>query len=258
MRRKPWAIVVLSILHILAPIGNLLVNSYRAHRPLAATWNYWYEVLPKSLFFAYVLAPPLAGIMIFICRRWSYWVYLLCLTWIFIANVYGFWTSMKWFSFFFLLGILLFDFIAVAYFMAPTVRTVYFDPKSRWWESAPRFTFNLEVKINDLGGLIRNVSVGGLFIEAWDGFQQGQEVVVEWDYDRVNFRIPAQIVYKNSRGYGIHFLHTTSTQKQIKHFIRLLEKQGVPVINRSLDSDGFISWVKNLVTKGEGLFPKGR
>ncbi len=165
---------------------------------------------------------------------------------------------MTWMSFLFLLAILVLDFLAVAYFMVPSVRIVYFDPKARWWETAPRFNFNLEAKMNEISGLIRNVSVGGMFIEAWDGFEQNQEMVIEWQYNHVFFKIPSRIVYKNTRGYGIQFLHTDSTQKQIKMFIHLLEKQGIPVLNRSLESDGFTSWIKNLVTKGEGLFPKGR
>lgn len=257
MIRKPWAIIILSALHILAPLGNLFINAYRANRTLIANWNYWYYTLPKSLFIAYVVLPPVAGIMIFICRRWSYWVYLFCLTWIFAANVYGFWTNRSLMSLLFLLGILLVDFLAVAYFMVPSVRTVYFDPKARWWETAPRFNFDLKTLIDNQEGLIRNVSVGGIFIEAWDGLQQGQDIQVEWTYNNVSFKIPGRIVYKNNKGYGVQFLHSRDTQKQIKMFIRLLEKQGVPVaIRRVGHEDGFFAWLKRLVTKGEGLFPK--
>jgi hypothetical protein len=257
MKRKPWAIIILSALHILAPVGNLLMNSYRSSRTLIATWNYWTLILPKSLFIAYVILPPVAGVMIYICRRWSYWGYLFCLLWIFAANMYGFWTDMSVVNFTALAGILLLDFLAVAYFVVPSVRTVYFDPKARWWETAPRFTFHLEASLNEHRGLICNVSVGGLFVEAWDGFQQDQEIAAQWTYENKTFRIPARIVYKNPRGYGLRFHHTSETLRQIKEFIRLLESRGVPVANRQIvASDDFFPWIKNLFTKGEGLFPK--
>lgn len=257
MTRKPWAIILLSALHILAPVGNLCMNAFRSNRTLIANWNYWYYVLPKSLLIAYVVLPPLAGVCIFICRRWSYWLYLVCLACIFAANVYGFWTDMNLLNLTALIFILLLDFLAVAYFVVPSVRTVYFDPKARWWETAPRFDFNLEALMNEQAGLIRNVSVGGLFIEAWDGFQQDQDIAVAWNYEGSRFLIPAKIVYKNTKGYGVQFKHSPDTQKQIKKFIELLQSKGFAALERKVRGDeNFFTWLKNLLTKGEGLFPR--
>jgi hypothetical protein len=257
MNRKPWGIIILSALHILAPAGNLVMNAHRSNRTLIANWNYWYFILPKSLFIAYVILPPLAGVFIYICRRWSYWGYLLCLAWIFVANVYGFWTNMNLINLAVLVGILLLDVMAVAYFVVPSVRTVYFDPKSRWWETAPRFNFNLECQLNDQKGLVRNVSLGGMFVEAWDGYQQGQDVDVQWSFEGTSFRVPALIVYKNDKGYGLQFKLSPESQKQIKNFIKQLQAQGVSVIERRVGADeSFFPWIKNLITKGEGLFPK--
>ena len=233
------------------------MNAFRSNRTLIATWNYWYYVLPKSLLIAYVVLPPVAGLMIYICRRWSYWGYIFCISCIFAANVYGFWTDVNLLNLAVLLVILLLDLIAVAYFVVPSVRSVYFDPKARWWETAPRFTFDLEARMNEQSGFIRNVSVGGLFIEAADVFNQDQDITVEWSYEESRFQIPATIVYKNPKGYGVKFRHSTNTQKQIKKFIQLLQSQGVAVMERKFaGDDNFLVWVKNLVMKGEGLFPR--
>ncbi|RYE67040.1 MAG: PilZ domain-containing protein, partial [Oxalobacteraceae bacterium] len=157
-----------------------------------------------------------------------------------------------------LLGILLLDVLAVAYFVVPSVRTVYFDPKSRWWESAPRFNFNLETTLSGQNGLMRNVSNGGLFVESWDGFQTGQELEVHWTYAGTDYHLPAVVVFKNTKGYGLQFRHNPNSEKLIRKFIKNLEAAGVPVANRGGANDSFIDWTRNLLTKGEGLFPKRR
>jgi hypothetical protein len=92
MKRKPWPLIIIALLHILAPFGNLVMNAMRAGRTLPDQWFYWSQILPKHLVFVYMVIPILAGIFILICRRWSYWAYLGCLAVVFISNVYSYTT----------------------------------------------------------------------------------------------------------------------------------------------------------------------
>jgi len=262
MKRKPWPIIVLSLMHVLAPIGNIVFNSHRAGRSYSQTWDYWYYNLPKSLFLAYVVLPPVAGVLIYICRRWSYYSYVVCLGLIFLANVYGFWTGMNWVNFLALLAVLVVDVLAVAYFVVPSVRKVYFDPRMRWWETAPRYTFDVQADVNGVSGLIKNISEGGVLLETSSGCTEGNAVDVEWSYQGTQYSVSGQVVYRkplpNGIGCGVRFEHTPQTEKLMKTLIASLHKQGKMVPDRLPGpEDSFGAWLKKLFSTREGLFPKG-
>ncbi|MBO9667144.1 MAG: PilZ domain-containing protein [Bdellovibrio sp.] len=258
MKRKPWAIIVLSLLHILAPFGSLLFNAHRAGRSISEHWYFWAHFLPKQLLFIYVVVPIIAGIMIFICRRWSYWVYLACLALVFFSNLYSFSTNMNWMNFGALIAVLVVDLLAVAYFVVPAVRQVYFDPRIRWWEAAPRFVFKHQATVNDAEGEINNISRGGLFIRTKLNLEEGQQVSLEWSYEDIPYQVPGKVVYKSNRaaseGYGVQF---AEENKAVKKLCQLLDSRGQMVPERlPSPEDSFGAWLKKLIIKREGLFPK--
>lgn len=59
--------------------------------------------------------------------------------------------------------------ISLTYFINPRVRTLYFDPKMRWWRAKPRFETHMpslmQEKENWNYPVLRNISEGGCFIE---------------------------------------------------------------------------------------------
>lgn len=263
MKRKPWAIIILAVLHILAPFGNLVINAQRAHHTLLEHWNFWMNFMPKPLFFSYVLLPVLAGIFIYICKRWSYWAYLACLALIFAVNLYGFSTNPNLANFIALVVVLVADLLAVAYFVVPAVRNVYLDPRLRWWEAAPRFVFNNALTINGSTetGSIKNISEGGLFALTSGHLQEGETVKLTWAFENDSFEVQGRVVYvtakSNVEGFGVQFVHQPESQKKIKLLCAKLRERGQIVPDRLPGpEDTFGHWLKNLFTKREGLFPK--
>jgi hypothetical protein len=261
MKRKPWPIILLALLHILAPLGNLIMNSYRSGRTFEATWNFWIYNLPKSLFFTYVFLPPLAGIFIYICRRWSYWSYVLCLGLVFIGNVYGFWTNVSWVNFVTLFVVLMADILAVAYFVAPSVRQIYFDPRMRWWETAPRYVFNGQGTLGGHSGFIKNISEGGALVETQRACVEGQVAELIWSYGGEVITLPGKIVYQKNQDSsfccGVRFEHTPQTQKTMRSLITRLHREGKVIRDRLPGvEDSFRVWLKKLIISREGLFPK--
>lgn len=261
MKRKPWTIILLSALHILAPFGNIVLNSFRSGRSFSQTWAYWLNVIPGPLFLTYVLLPPLAGVFIFICKRWSYWCYVACLGLIFLGNLYGFWTSVNWLNFLTLFLVLVVDVLVVAYFVVPSVRKVYFDPRMRWWETAPRYLFDTEGTVNRAIGTIKNISAGGLLVETLTSFSEGQSVEIQWRYEGVPYLVPGNVVYRKPQGagfgYGIRFTHTPETEKAVENLVRQLHKHGKLIRDRLPGpEDSFGVWLKKLVVSREGLFPR--
>lgn len=263
MKRKPWAIIILAVLHILAPIGNLLINAQRAGNTPLQHWNYWLNFMPLPLFLSYTLLPILAGVFIFICKRWSYWAYLACLALIFLANLYGFSTKANMTNFLFLIGLLIVDLLAVAYFVVPAVRNVYLDPRLRWWEAAPRYTFENAIEINGSheSGQIKNISEGGLFALSLINLKEGDNAKLVWTFEGTVYQVTGKIVYKTARsrseGFGVQFAHTPESQKQVKMLCSMLRERGQLVPDRLPGpEDSFGHWLKNLIVKHEGLFPK--
>lgn len=59
--------------------------------------------------------------------------------------------------------------VSLAYFINPRVRTLYFDPKMRWWRSKPRYETHMpslvHVKEDWHYPVLRNISEGGCFVE---------------------------------------------------------------------------------------------
>jgi hypothetical protein len=257
MKRKPWAIIILSLLHILAPVGNLLMNAWRSHRTLADQWMYWTTFLPKHLFLSYVLIPPIAGLLIFLCRRWSYWAYMFCMFLLLALNVYAFTTDAHMGTFLALVGVVVVDIFAVAYFVVPSIQQVYFDPRMRWWEAAPRYRFGAHGKVDGAIALIKNLSIGGLLLETSAPLAQGQKVEVSWDYEGSNYQARGEVAYSVSAGYGIRFADNGVDQKSLKSLIKNLHGKSMLVTERLPGpEEAFGPWLKGLLTRGEGLFPR--
>lgn len=261
MKTKPWSLIILALLHVFAPIGNLLLNSLRFNRSLEQQWQYWFEVLPKYILIIYIFIPILAGIFIYLCRRWTYWAYIACVAVLFLTNIYAYWTNMHWGTFIGLILILAVDLVVVAYFFVPSVQSVYMDPRMRWWEAAPRYNFNHEGLVNGQKAFVKNLSQGGLFMTSGPSLEDGQRVECTWNFDGVDCKISGLVIYKISRpemtGYGVRFEHNHDSQKQLKTVIEKLHAQGL-ILSERLPGpeDSFGVWFKKLLTSGEGLFPK--
>ncbi len=59
--------------------------------------------------------------------------------------------------------------VSLAYFINPRVRTLYFDPKMRWWRAKPRYETHMPSLVHLTQDwhypVLRNISEGGCFVE---------------------------------------------------------------------------------------------
>lgn len=173
--------------------------------------------------------------------------------------MYGYWTDMHWDTFIAMLLALGVDVIVVAYFIVPSVQSVYLNPRMRWWEANPRYNFNHEGLANGKRSLIKVLSQGGLFMTSGSSFKEGEKVEFAWNFEDVTCKVSGIVIYEADgvAGYGVRFEHTPESQKQIKQIIEKLHTQGQIVADRLPGpEDRFGVWLKKLFTRGEGLFPK--
>ena len=139
MKRRPWILVILAVLHIFAPIGNIVLNGIWSRFGLIKYISV--AIQPQNLqqnWFS-IAAPILAGISIYLCRKWSFYAYLALISTMFYISYQGY--KMRYYpiSLYSILFVYVANALLVAYFLIPAVRQVYFDPRLRWWQTRPRY-----------------------------------------------------------------------------------------------------------------------
>lgn len=208
--------------------------------------------------------PILAGYFIYQCKKWSLLSYLLCMIVLFMNSYMNYVTRSGTMSLTSLIVIYIFNILVVVYFMVPSVRTIYWDPKVRWWESSPRYKtstvvrFKFKDKIYE--AIMDNFSISGVFILS--DFIPGHDefVSLNFEYDGVVYEFNGQVVnHSNARlnGFGVKIKHTFQTKMQAKKLGRSLNYKGLLLSSRlPSPEEGFRFWFKELVSSGRGLFPK--
>jgi hypothetical protein len=259
MRQKPFILIVLAALHFLAPIGNLLINSYRQHVQPSYLWNFWLYEKASYHMMIYVVIPMFSGLFIYICRRWSLYAYLFCIAVTVVTSALGFHQYTSVFSIIAFFVAIALDIVLVVYFMLPQVKRVYLDPRLRWWETAPRYNYQTSANILNIGkGRVSNISIGGLLLFTDSDIKDNQLIKMEFESDP-KIEVSGQVVYHRQmkeKGYGIQFDKKSSKEKALKGLIRKLENDGKRLQDRSGEKYNIKSWATDLVKSGKGIIPE--
>lgn len=263
MKTKPWPLIVIAILHLLSPVGNIIVNSYLANvsinRYIQALFSED-ELFRTAIF---LLIPILGGALIYQCKRWSYNLYLIIMTIPFIYS-YLSWESKPTLQLGVFLGLAyLVNLFVVGYFILPQVRKVYFDPRLRWWETKPRFSteFSSVIKWMDesFNGNIKNISEGGLFIETNKKINTNARIFLECE--KFGFNLFGEVMYckplNNNYGYGISLNLKDDELKNLKQVLNSLSANGSLSSSRAPNKeDSFRYWLTNLILNKKGFLPQ--
>lgn len=260
MNYKPWPIIIIALIHIFAPLGNSILNSYRWELSIFDYWNIKFQQQSVLYNILYLSLPMLAGYFIYVCRRWSYYAYLCTLVMMITIGFYGFLTQVSWVNFILFTTFIILDFLLVAYFMVPAVKNIYLDPRLRWWETSPRYNFKAKVEIKDLGEvLVENISLGGLLFKSKFIVPDSQVLILKLSWEEISINLTGKVVHHRmmgDHGYGFQFDSTTIQNKGWKQFVSTISKSGYEVIKPASSPDkNFMVWVKNVLSTGQGLIP---
>lgn len=265
MKRKPWPLIVLALLHFLAPVGNILINSFLANVGVGEYLDALFQPqeLIRTLIFLFV--PLIGGVLIYICKKWSYYLYLFIMILPFIYS-YISWQAQPSVE----LGVYLILFyvinlLVVGYFIIPQVRQVYFDPRLRWWETKPRYQAEFTVHFSWVDtkgkGDIKNLSEGGLFIETDMKINTSGRIDMNFEYQGTNYSFKGEVVYSkpsnNRYGYGISLLVDESDIEDMQKLIIALNSNGSLITARAPnEEDSFIYWLSRLFKQRKGFVPE--
>lgn len=267
MRNRPWPLILIALLHVIAPVMNLLVSAWISRMPLGTYTRQLMSTESTPELIAFFALLPIAGAAIYAIKSWSYPVFLLSVGFTFYTNFKSYQASPHLFNLPMLISTYLVNIGLVSYFLIPAVRTTYFDRSLRWWESKPRFRVRFPATIGQGQGetleiqkcRIMNLSEGGAFVVVGRDLNPHQEVTLTFTFLEQEFSFHARIAHQDSqgrKGYGLQFVRQPSNLRLAKKLLKVLHIMGPSARERSQATlAGFRNWAYELVTTGKGLVP---
>jgi hypothetical protein len=268
MKRRPWPIVILALLHLLEPIPKVALYAHLYDHSILNFLSLVFQNGSGLEIFQFFCLFPMAGLAIYSMKKWSYPVFLAVEGWTFYAN-YNIWmSSPDVLTFPMLVSFFILNTVVVGYFLIPEVRAPYFNRNLRWWESKPRYRIDLRTsleyqtleKVSQPEGMIDNISEGGVFIKSAYPFQINDAVKVNFEYGNKEYTFNGRVVHcgaPGSNGYGIKFERLNQNQKKgIKALVKELDRKGLPkTLEKKASLASFKEWAARLFETGEGLIP---
>lgn len=201
MQYRPIQLIILAILHLLEPIGKIIMYAFLAR---ISPWQVIVREVslgtPLSIFEFFFLF-PIIGACLYFVKRWTLIAFLALETWVLFANRVSFILLYENGHHFFLFMVILFAFLNIGvciYLLLPAIRACYLDPKIRWWEACPRYTLNIDCMINKQKGKIINLSYTGVFINIENtklDVEQNEEFDIQFSLGCSEFSLKAKAIH---------------------------------------------------------------
>lgn len=212
--------------------------------------------------------PLIAGYSVFACKKWSYPVFLGVMGYTMIDNILTWRAFPQSFSLITLLGVDVLNLATVSYFLIPAVRTTYFNPRIRWWESKPRYQVNFWGRMDRLGKTascrISDLSEGGVFLEIANQapVQIDEPVLLQFSFFNLDVSAQGRVLHKsvrgNVQGLGIMFEGLSPAEfKALRSLTAALDLLAFDQRQEATDwKTDFKNWARGVFTSGEGLVPQ--
>lgn len=266
MRRRPWALVILAILHFIAPVGNVVLNAVIQKKNIMEYLVFAMSPEYLSRNWMIVVAPIVAGIAIYSCKKWSFYVYIIAISALFFFSYTGYLSKNGSIGLLPVILVYLVNILVVTYFLIPAVRSIYFDRRMRWWEIQARYKTNFKCKWRDLDGeslqpgTVANFSENGLFLKSDIHPEDNRKIHIEIPFNNdLKFTFEGEAIIHNRAdaiGFGVKFEHNKESRKNAKALVIDLEEKGLRITASDIrPEDSFSYWVRTLVTTGKGLVP---
>lgn len=265
MKRRPWPIIVLAVFHVIAPLGNFFFSAYNPNISYLTYFLALFDAPNIWTSICFLVLPVLAGVTIYLCKRWSIWAYLFLMSivlmqsYIKVHPVNGAGLPIP------PLMLILINMLVVVYFLVPTVRQIYFDPRLRWWESKPRYNvvYDAEIRYSNLttSAAVKNISETGLFAIIKDAYpEDGASLEIHFKDGEQHYVVAGTAIHHMRQpkiGIGIKFSHTPESKKTLRFLTEKLEAEGKRISYRGgvTEEDSLLSWLKSLKKNPKNLFP---
>jgi|GEM_PF-657234 len=274
MYKRPWSLVVLAILHLVAPITNIALNAIFLNTGIGSYFESAMSLQYISMNWPIILAPIICAFAIYACKKWSFFVYLASLATLFFFSYEGYLSKSSSLGLFPIVLVYAINILVVAYFLVPEIRQIYFNPRLRWWEISPRYQAEFDCHFSahvpgtakseaQDSGHIGNFSVGGLFLRSQVFPEDNSHVLIEFPFKGQTVSFNGRVIlhkHQDAVGFGVEFFHSNESKKTAKRICSYLDEKGCRIESRFKrpDDDSFTAWARTLLTTGKGFFPKKR
>lgn len=275
MRLRPWPLVLLAILQLLAPGVTIVMSAWYTHHPIGVVARAFVLHTNFREFLEVFGLPILTAAALFFINAWSYAFLIVSCLWDLSLMPFSLREAYHQHA---LLPQIFCDLMCIglyAYVLHPAVRAPFVNRKLRWWQSKPRFRATLTAMLfgkNDLGPIrvnVRDVSEGGVSITPTDSLtlEVGQVVRLSFRLLEHEIDIAGLVVHSGGKptellSYGVSFLfrfNAVDFRKRllIRDLVHALERQGAERVARKVNKgEEFRLWWTRLLHSHTGFVPE--
>lgn len=230
MKKRPLIILLLAVAHLCAPFFNFVIQAYWAQTELFHYVQLYFRPENFQRHWFNFLAPMMAGVLILIFRRWSYYLYMMVMLALAFVSYARFLEKPSTFGIAPILIAYVTNLAIVIFLLRPRVRNIYFDPRMRWWESAPRYAIDViceygKDKISG-SGVVRNISKTGLYLSTESQPEDNAIINVKFQYEDNPIELLGQVIhhgYGDQKGVGLKFLLNPKSRRVVRDLLSKLQ-----------------------------------
>lgn len=269
MHRRPWPLVIIAIFQVLTPALSVLFNAW-VLRVSPAIVLRWMIDQPVLRVFEALALMPIAGISIYLMKKWSYALFFVALVWSIEANLRNAGAVPAGLPSAAPILVYLLEAGLAVYFLLPSVRATYFNASIRWWEAQPRYRLSFPATLAPPQSTARasdaqavrvlNLSAGGALLAGQAFSAPYPPLRLEFSILGRQYSAAATVVHSGSSGgeaiLGVMFDHDSQSRRQFEHLARALQLLGFDetVAKRTWYAD-LGAWTKRTLTTGQGIVP---
>ncbi|MBT3981485.1 MAG: PilZ domain-containing protein [Bacteriovoracaceae bacterium] len=239
MRKRPFFFVFLTIVHLIEPLIKIFYFKALTHFSWDTIFQNLMSLDSPKLIFDFWFVFPLAGWALFGVKKWSYPLFLSLQFYSVLNHVFYqkyAWPYVSETPFLTNYLILFCNVSIIVYFLIPSVRKPFFDPKVRWWETDNRYSCTIPCTLTDtktgqsISCHILNISTTGVFTsQVFDSTEEQGTVKIQIHHGDTELLLSGKTMnihrYKNTNGTGIKFDFTNIWEKiAVLNFVSKIKK----------------------------------
>ncbi len=229
MPRRPFPIIIISLIYLISPFFIIIQTAYIHRIPIIGYHNIFSLLLLSDIIilFLYIIC----SVSIFFTKKWGWYTFILISIYMINYNIIVFILN-KQYNIFILLTYNLLLTILGGIFFQKNIITPFFNPKIRWWETEPRLVIDFHIELiekndkndkneknNKYKAEVFNISKAGCFIISNDILQIGKKYSAIMTFMKNVIKFKVKVIRKSSskeilKGYGIKFIDLLKEEKK--------------------------------------------
>lgn len=246
MNRRPWPIVLMAILQFLSPFIYVGIAALFYQLSFDATMKEILALAPDLRKFEIFVLPLLLAGLILLVRKWGFYLVIIGSVYSIVRGIMEYVASNETDPVFPLIITNLFCIVLIATLLRPMTRSVYFNPRLRWWETSPRYLVNIASSLTRIGGkpmksTLQNIASGGAGVETEDtDFLKDEVLSLEFQYAGEVYKLKSRIIWAKPLTGGKQYFglqwdddNSNAEWSKLRRLIRSLKTKGTRTTRKS-------------------------